>query len=63
VVTLHSPKEKDFSGKTLEEVVAWCVVWLMTPELGSDRSTQLGDGIAGGGEEAKRLHGSSLLPS
>ena len=34
VVTLHSPEEQDFSGKTLEEARAWCLVWLMAPELG-----------------------------
>jgi hypothetical protein len=34
VVTLHSPDEQDFYGKTLEEALAWCLVWLMTPELG-----------------------------
>jgi hypothetical protein len=34
VVTLHSAKEHDFSGKTLEEGLAWCLVWLMAPELG-----------------------------
>ncbi len=34
VVTLHSPDEQDFSGKTLEEALAWCLVWLMAPELG-----------------------------
>jgi hypothetical protein len=34
VVTLHSPNEQDFSGKTLEEALAWCLVWLMAPELG-----------------------------
>ena len=34
VVTLHSPKEHDFYGKTLEEALAWCLVWLMAPELG-----------------------------
>jgi hypothetical protein len=30
VVTLHFPGEQDFYGKTL----AWCLVWLMAPELG-----------------------------
>ncbi len=35
VVTLHSPDEQDVSGKTLEEALAWCLVWLMTPELGT----------------------------
>ena len=34
VVTLHSPEEQDFYGKTLEEDLAWCLVWLMAPELG-----------------------------
>jgi hypothetical protein len=35
VVTRHSPEEHDFNGKTLEEVLAWCLVWLMFPELGA----------------------------
>ena len=30
VVTLHSPEDRDFSRKTLEEALAWCVVWLTT---------------------------------
>jgi hypothetical protein len=34
VVTLHSPEEQTFSGKTLDEAFAWCLVWLMAPELG-----------------------------
>jgi len=34
VVTLHSPEEHDFYGKTLEEALAWCLVWVMAPELG-----------------------------
>jgi phage terminase large subunit-like protein len=34
VVTLHSPEEQHFSGKTLKEALAWCLVWLMAPELG-----------------------------
>ena len=34
VVTLHSPEEQDFYGKTLEEALAWCLVWLMFPEIG-----------------------------
>jgi hypothetical protein len=33
-VTLHSPDEQDFSGKTLEEALAWCLVWLKAPEIG-----------------------------
>jgi hypothetical protein len=32
-VTLHCPEEQDFSGKTLEEALAWCLVWLMAPKL------------------------------
>jgi hypothetical protein len=34
VVSLHSPDEQDFSGRTLEEALAWCLVWLLAPELG-----------------------------
>jgi hypothetical protein len=34
VVTLDSPERQDFYGKTLEEALAWCLVWLMAPELG-----------------------------
>jgi hypothetical protein len=34
VVTLRSPVEHDFYGKALEEALAWCLVWLMAPELG-----------------------------
>jgi hypothetical protein len=31
---LQSPDEQDFYGKTLEEALSWCLVWLMAPELG-----------------------------
>jgi hypothetical protein len=34
VVTLDSPERQAFSGRTLEEGLAWCLVWLMAPELG-----------------------------
>jgi hypothetical protein len=34
MVALHSAEEQDFSGKTLEEALAWSLVWLMAPELG-----------------------------
>jgi hypothetical protein len=34
VVTLSSPEEQTFYGKTLEEALAWCLVWLIAPELG-----------------------------
>jgi len=33
VVTLNSPEGQTFSGKTLEEALAWCLVWLMAPEI------------------------------
>jgi len=33
VVTLDSPRE-EFYGRTLEEALAWCLVWLMAPEIG-----------------------------
>jgi hypothetical protein len=38
VVTLSSPEAQTFSGRTLEEAPAWCLVWLMAPELGIDAS-------------------------
>jgi hypothetical protein len=34
VVVLMSPEEHEFHGKSLEEALAWCLVWLMAPELG-----------------------------
>ena len=33
VVTLDSPR-KEFYGRTLEEALAWWLVWLMAPEIG-----------------------------
>ena len=33
-VTLSSPEEQTFDGRTLEEALAWCLVWLMAPEIG-----------------------------
>jgi hypothetical protein len=35
VVTLQSPEEQDFSGRTPEEALAWYLVWLVAPELGT----------------------------
>jgi hypothetical protein len=34
VVILLSPEEQTFDGMTLEEALAWCLVWLMAPQLG-----------------------------
>jgi hypothetical protein len=34
VVRLYDPEEQTVHGKVLEEGLAWCLVWLMTPELG-----------------------------
>jgi hypothetical protein len=34
VVTLNSPEEQLFYGRTLEEALAWCLIWLMAPEIG-----------------------------
>jgi len=34
VVTLHSREQQDFSDKTLEVPLAWCLVWLMASEIG-----------------------------
>lgn len=33
VVTLHFPDEEIFYGRTLEETLAWCLVWLMASEI------------------------------
>jgi hypothetical protein len=33
VVTLSSSEERTFYGRTLEEALAWCLVWLMAPEI------------------------------
>src|SRR4051812_836490 len=33
LVTLDSPREQ-FYGRTLEEALAWFLVWLMAPEIG-----------------------------
>jgi hypothetical protein len=30
----YHPDEQIFSGKTLEEGLAWCLIWLMAPKLG-----------------------------
>jgi hypothetical protein len=34
VVILHFPAQESFHGRTLEEALAWCLVWLMFPEIG-----------------------------
>jgi hypothetical protein len=28
-------RAEDFYGRTLEEALAWCLIWLMAPELGT----------------------------
>jgi hypothetical protein len=37
VVMLHAPEQQDFSSKTLEDALAWCLVWMKAPELGISR--------------------------
>jgi hypothetical protein len=34
VVTLDSPERQEFSGRTLEEALAGCLVWLGAPDVG-----------------------------
>jgi hypothetical protein len=34
VVTLLYPQRQEFYGRTLEEDLAWCLVWFMAPEIG-----------------------------
>jgi hypothetical protein len=43
-VTLHSPEEHDFYGKTLEVALAWCLVWLMAKGTPGDWGHELGIG-------------------
>jgi hypothetical protein len=38
-VDLLSPERQDFHGGTLEEALAWCLVWLMVEELGVGPAT------------------------
>ena len=35
VVTLDSPQRQELNGRTLEEALAWCLKWLMAPEIGN----------------------------
>ena len=44
VEMLHSPEELDVSGKTLEEVLAWCPVWLMAKGTPGDWGHELRNG-------------------
>ena len=39
MVTRHSPDEQDFYGKTLEEGLDWCLVWLMAKGTPGDRGS------------------------
>jgi hypothetical protein len=34
IATRRGSFPQDFYGKTLEEALAWCLVWLMAPEIG-----------------------------
>lgn len=34
VVALVVPEAQQFYGRTLEEALAWCLVWLMVSEIG-----------------------------
>jgi len=34
VVPLDSLERQEVYGRTLEEALAWCLVWLMAPEIG-----------------------------
>jgi hypothetical protein len=33
-VTLDRPERHEFSGWTLEEALAWCLIWWIAPEIG-----------------------------
>jgi hypothetical protein len=42
---LQSPEDQDFSGKTLEEALTWCLVWLMAKGTGHPRDLDRGHEI------------------
>jgi hypothetical protein len=44
VVTLDSPERHEFSGTTLEEALAWCLVWLMAKGTAGAWGPALGSG-------------------
>ena len=44
IATLHSPDQQDFYGKTLEDALAWCLVWLMAKGTLGDWGHEQGDG-------------------
>ena len=52
---MDSPERHDFYGKTLEEELAWCLVWLMAPELGIGPGTRVLDLAAGTGKLTRQL--------
>src|SRR5919112_4287343 len=54
VVTLDSPREQ-FYGRTLEEALAWCLVWLMAPELGIGPFLAWGSGCGRGTSAVVRI--------
>jgi hypothetical protein len=43
-VTLNSPERQEFSGRTLEEALAWWLVWLMAKGTPGDWGHELGVG-------------------
>jgi hypothetical protein len=45
VVTLHSPEEQVFSGKRLEEALAWWLVWLMAKGTGYPKGLDWGHAL------------------
>ena len=44
VVRLDSPEEQQFSGKSLEEALAGCLVWLMAKGTGHPKGLDWGRG-------------------
>ncbi len=44
VVTLDRPERHEFYGRTLEEALAWCLVWLMAKGTPGDWGHELGIG-------------------
>ena len=61
VVRLHSPDEQDSYGTTLEDALAWCLVWLMASELERRSQEVTRQMVAAVGKAAAGIGGSDGL--
>jgi hypothetical protein len=42
VVTLHYPERRTFFGQSLEEALAWCLLWVIAPRRQRDAAGRVG---------------------